>query len=121
MHELSLMEGIIQRAAAALAPYAAVKVNSLTVKTGVLANIMPAAFAFAFEALSAGTVFAGARLITETLPIAARCRDCGREFTRGKLPLVCPGCGKSEAEIVGGDEVYLVSLDFDEEGEAVAD
>ena len=121
MHELSLMEGIMQRAAAALAPYAAVKVNSLTVRTGALANIMPAAFAFAFEALSAGTVFAGARLITETLPISARCRDCGREFESESLPLVCPTCASREVEIIGGDEVYLVSLDFDEEGEAIAD
>lgn len=33
------------------------KVNSLTVKVGVLANVLPAAFEFAFEALTDDTIF----------------------------------------------------------------
>lgn len=121
MHELSLMEGIFSRAETALAPYGAVKVNSLTVRIGPLANIMPTAFDFAFEALSKGNVFDGARLIVEHLPISARCQGCGREFDSQALPLICPGCAGREVMVTGGDEVYLANIDFNEEGEAVAD
>lgn len=38
MHEMSLMEGILNRAVDALSEYTVAKVNSLTVKVGVLAN-----------------------------------------------------------------------------------
>ena len=56
MHEMSLMEGILNRAADALSEYKVAKVNSLTVRVGVLANVMPAAFEFAFEALTDDTI-----------------------------------------------------------------
>lgn len=82
---------------------------------------MPAAFDFAFESLSVGTLFNGARLIVETLPISARCQACGQEFTSPALPLVCPSCAGREVEVTGGDEVYLTSIDFEEEGETLAD
>ncbi|NLF80534.1 MAG: hydrogenase maturation nickel metallochaperone HypA [Clostridia bacterium] len=121
MHELSLMDGIFSRAEAALKPYGSVKVNSLTVRIGPLANIMPAAFDFAFEALSAGGIFEGAQLITEPLPITARCQACDREFASRALPLICPDCAAREVMVTGGDEVYLASIDFNEEGEAIAD
>ena len=75
MHEMSLMEGILNRAADALSEYKVAKVNSLTVRVGVLANVMPAAFEFAFEALTDDTIFSGARLITEVLQMCIRDRS----------------------------------------------
>ena len=62
MHEMSLMSNLLERAKEALCPYDVRKVNSITVQAGPLANIMPAAFEFAFETLSAGTIFDGAEL-----------------------------------------------------------
>jgi hydrogenase nickel incorporation protein HypA/HybF len=117
MHEMSLMEGLLQRATDSLAPYRVEKVNRLIVRAGVLANIMPAAFEFAFEALSADTVFAGAELSMEKLPIEALCSGCGKTFTSETLPLICPECAKTASKIISGSEVYLASIDFEEEGE----
>lgn len=121
MHEMSLMESLLQRGQSFLAPYKVEKVNHLIVRAGVLANIMPDAFAFAFEALSADTLFAGAELIVEKLPIRARCPACGKIFTSETLPLICPGCDNTAVEIVDGSEVYLASIDFEEEGESDED
>ena len=114
MHEMSLMEGILNRATAALADYDVAKVNSLTVKVGVLANVMPAAFEFAFEALTVDTIFAGAQLKTYALPIKARCGQCQAVFEQAALPLACPKCGQLASEIIDGTAVYLASIDFEE-------
>ena len=114
MHEMSLMEGILNRAADALSEYKVAKVNSLTVRVGVLANVMPAAFEFAFEALTDDTIFSGARLITEVLPIKTRCPQCGKIFEQEHSPLRCPDCHTASEEILAGTEVYLASIDFEE-------
>ena len=117
MHEMSLMEGILQRAEAALAEYQVKKVNSITVKLSPLANIMPDAFAFAFEALTTGTVFDGSQLITQMLPLTAFCDQCQKKFEDTAIPPHCPSCGAVAKEILSGAEVYLASIDFDEEDE----
>ena len=114
MHEMSLMEGILNRAQAALAGYKVAKVNSITVKVGVLANVMPAAFDFAFEVLSKDTMLSGAQLITHLLPISARCPQCGEVFEQTNIPLQCPNCQVASGEVLGGTEVYLESIDFEE-------
>ena len=57
---------VYKRQADALSEYKVAKVNSLTVRVGVLANVMPAAFEFAFEALTDDTIFSGARPVSYT-------------------------------------------------------
>lgn len=118
MHEMSLMSGILSRAAAALQPYEVEQVKSITVQVGVLANVLPAAFDFAFEALCEDSIFAKAELICETKPIEAECLSCGRLFSSDSLPLICPKCEGREVKIIAGDEVLLLSINFDEKGES---
>ncbi len=121
MHEMSLMSGILAKAEQALEPYQVRQINSITVQAGVLANLLPDAFAFAFECLSGGTVFAGAKLITEQRPITARCQQCNIQFEEESLPLICPQCHDNQIVIISGDEVFLTSIDFEEEGANNAD
>ncbi len=117
MHETALMQNILAAAAQALAPYRVKRVNTLEVRAGVLANVLPDAFFFAFEALAQGTVFAGACLQVEKTPLGARCLDCGATYESFTLPPVCPQCGSRRPEILNGTEVLLASIDFDEEDE----
>ncbi len=113
MHELSLIQGVLETAEKLLAPYQAKRVNTLTVSAGVLANIMPEALDYAFLALTQGTLFQGARLILEKRPLTALCQDCGGDYESATLPPVCPICGSHRAEIVNGGEVLLTHIDFD--------
>ena len=61
MHEMSLMQGVLDTAQKVLADYQVKRVNELTVSAGVLANLLPDAFDYAFVALSQGTMFEGAQ------------------------------------------------------------
>lgn len=114
MHEMSLMQGILERATEALSGYQVAKVNSLHVKIGVLANIMPEAFDFAFEVLTQDSIFAGAQLMTDILPLQARCSQCGRVFEQEQISLICPYCQLPTGKVISGGEVYLASIDFEE-------
>jgi len=114
MHEMSLMSNLLERAKEALCPYDVRKVNSITVQTGPLANIMPAAFEFAFETLSAGTIFDGAELITEQLPICVKCSCCGNISKVQRMPEKCPVCAGEGLSITEGAEVYISAIDFEE-------
>lgn len=115
MHETSLMQNILAAAAQALAPYRVARVNELQVRAGILANVLPDAFSFAFEALSQGTLFDGAALRVEKTPLTACCQACGAVFTSFDVPPACPACGSHDQQITGGAEVLLASIDFDEE------
>lgn len=115
MHETSLMEQVLRIAESELAMYQVSKVNELELEIGVLANVIPEALEFAFEALGPGTLCKGARLKLVTVPAALLCQDCGHEFHAEKLPAPCPNCESKEAKITGGTEVLLKSIDFEEE------
>lgn len=114
MHEMSLMQGIMAAAAEALKPYRVRRVTAVTVRAGMLANIMPGALSFAFEMQSEGTPFAGASFQLEVAPLTARCRDCGCEYESSTLPPMCPQCHSFQAEILSGGEVLVESIDFEE-------
>ena len=114
MHEASLMGNLLTIAEESLSGYNVTKINCLNIKAGKLANILPDALIFAFQSL-AEAPFAGARLEIEVLPITARCLDCGAEYQSMDIPLVCPDCGSNMAAIISGSEVYLDSIDFDQE------
>ena len=118
MHETALLQNLLSAAEEALAPYEVEKVERLTVKAGVLANLLPDALDFAFETLTPGTIFAAAELVVETLPIGARCLGCGAEYAAEKLPAACPRCGGEQAEVLSGTEAYLDNIEFSLKGES---
>ncbi|MCR4963635.1 MAG: hydrogenase maturation nickel metallochaperone HypA [Firmicutes bacterium] len=115
MHEASLMENILRSAQAALASYRVDRVNALYVRAGKMANVMPHALQFAFQSQTESGLFAGAVLHLQIEPVSARCRRCGLDYQSEIIPLTCPACASHDAEITGGDSVYLSSIDFDGE------
>ena len=114
MHETALMESMLSIAKEQLYAFNISKVNQVTLKVGRLANVLPDALSFAFEAVSAGTIFAGAELKQEFMPFIARCQSCAQTYESMDLPPVCPHCNAHGVDIIDGTEVYLDSIDFDE-------
>jgi hydrogenase nickel incorporation protein HypA/HybF len=118
MHETSLIQQLLSMAEKSLAPYEVEKVNQLILKKGPLANVVDAALEFAFAALIKDSIFAGAEMIIEDLPIEAVCNQCQSNYQASVLPLCCPVCGSNLADIKSGTEIYLDSIDFEEKDSA---
>lgn len=115
MHETVLMQNLITTAEQALVGHHITKVNRINISVGKLSNVLPDAMRFAFEALTQEGVFVGAELEMAFLPIVACCEICRNEYQTDGFPIVCPECGSNQFKIIAGEEVYIDSIDCEEE------
>lgn len=117
MHELSICEGILDVATAALEgqPRPLPHVTGITVRIGRLSSVVPDTLRHYFAILAPGTLLEGAALIIEEVPIRGRCADCGARFEIETLSFTCPLCGGGLVELVSGRELEVVSLDTADE------
>lgn len=115
MHETALTGNLIDVALNALSKQKIKRVNCITVSVGVLAGVLPAAMEFAFEAMTAGTILEGSELVLETSPAVMRCSECSYEYESSSFPYTCPVCGSTRFSIVRGEEVFIKTIDCEEE------
>lgn len=117
MHELSICQGIIEVARAALddLPRPLPRVSRITVRIGRLTAVVPDSLRYHFDVLAPGTILDGAILVIEEVSVRGRCADCGARFTIDTLSFTCPTCGSGLVELLSGRELQVVSLDTAEE------
>jgi hydrogenase nickel incorporation protein HypA/HybF len=116
LHEASLAQdllGIIERA---IEGHAVKRVTRAHLVLGRMSAVEPDSLTFAFDVLGKGTPCEGAVLEIEPVPVAIRC-SCGYEGEPDGEFLGCPRC-KGPAVLVRGREMYLSSIDVEEEGDA---
>jgi hydrogenase nickel incorporation protein HypA/HybF len=119
MHEVSLMQRVLEIARAEAQRHGAERVHRLRLRVGPLAGVVPEALEFAFDVVMRGTMVEGAALEVEYLPWRGRCPSCGTKFEpAGPGDFGCPSCGFEATEILGGRELELVSLEVSGAGSA---
>lgn len=111
MHETALMQTLIETVLQAAADHNVARVNRVVMSVGKLANVLPDALNFAFEALTQEGIMKGAELEIKHVPATARCESCGHEYRAAEFPILCPLCGSRNFVITGGEEVYIESID----------
>jgi len=113
MHELSVALALLEQVEAVAERNRAERVSRVTVTVGALSGVDPAALRLAFPVAAEETRAAAARLDIVDQPARARCRDCGHE-SAPEFPLaVCAACGSTDAEILGGRDLVLTSVELD--------
>ena len=115
MHELSIVTSLLSLVEEELKKRQLEKLLVVRVRHGALANIVPEAMSFAFEALTQGGPFDGARLELEEEAVVLRC-SCGSRFSpeqkRELLFAPCPACGETLGHTVEkGRELYLQHIE----------
>ena len=78
---------------------------------------MPDALVFAYELLTRDTPAAGSRLELRIRPLEARCLSCGWQGALEPPVFLCGACGQGGIELLGGNELYLESLEVARDGE----
>lgn len=115
MHESSLALSILDIASEKCAEKNCTAVDSIRVRIGALAGVMPDALRFAFDSLKENTVSAKARLIIDAVPVGGRCNDCGKEFdVESDQPIVfsCPLCNSANFVIERGREMEVDEMEM---------
>lgn len=115
MHELSLVAGMFEALEAEVAKYGRAKVNSVTIKVGVLSGAVPDLIESAFDTYKAGTFADGAVLTVISVKPSFRCRACGGQTFREELNYSCAACGSRDVELVSGDELIIEKVEIETE------
>ena len=110
MHELSIVQSIVQIAEEQVRKAGAQTVDSIELEIGTLAGVEWDALDFAWQAGVPRTVLAQAERIVHRLPARARCSGCSTEFDLEEWFGPCPHCGETFSDLLQGRELRVKSL-----------
>lgn len=113
MHELSLMESVLEIVEDEAAKAGATSVRMVKLVIGELSHVEPEAMAFCFEAVTRGTIADGARLEIERVPGRGWCLACGETVEISERFGTCPKCGGHEVQMTGGDDLRVAELEVE--------
>ena len=116
MHELSVVEGIRELVLLHARSAGVSRVLSVCVAIADFSSYLEDAMAIYWEAASAATEAAGARIDFVRVRAQAICLDCAKSFTVGKC-LRCPECCSEWVKLTTEQECYVESIEV----ESVAD
>ena len=114
MHEASIALSILDIVQSKCREEGCRSVDSIRVRIGKAAGILPDSLIFAFDASKDNTVAKNATLTVETVPVGGTCHDCKKEFTVEDVQYVfsCPHCGSKSFEITSGREMEIVDMEI---------
>jgi len=112
LHELAIADSVVQIASRHAAGR---QVTKVYLKVGHLRQVVSSALAFGFELVAQGTPVEGADLEIEEVPVRGKCRECGAESRPKAFPLQCGACGGLDLLILEGEELYVASLELEEQ------
>lgn len=114
MHEMSIAHSLVGIIEQEMARNNVTRLIRVRVKYGRISAIVPEALQTAFEVMTMDTPMQGAKLEIEEVPLAARCRECKKEFSpEGDLMIMtCPHCSAEFGhEIISGKDLYIDELE----------
>ena len=118
MHELAIAGHVVEIAARHAGGR---RVTKVYLKVGHLRQVVPSALSFSFDLVAQGTSVEEAELVLEEVPAAGLCRGCGAESRLEAFPLRCGVCGELDLEITQGEDLYVESLEMEENEKLTAD
>jgi hydrogenase nickel incorporation protein HypA/HybF len=114
MHELSLMQGILDSIEPVAQENGASRVTEIALTIGEMTEVVEEAMQFAFEALTQDEdLYEGAQLTMNFVAPKSKCLDCGTEFEHDRYHLRCPECNSGATMILEGKELHIASIEVD--------
>ena len=117
MHEMSLTTSLLKIITEEMAKAGKTRLIRVTMRYGVLSNVLPEAMSTAFELLTANTPLEGAELILLEEPATLACSGCDHIFKPGgrrDLFMPCPSCGRELGhQVITGKGLYLDSMEVE--------
>ena len=111
MHEMSLAEGVLQviEDAARQDPFS--QVVAVWLEIGELSGVEPEALAFCFDAVTRGSVAAGACLEIVAVPGQAWCAACHQSVPVKEIFDACPHCGGYPLQVTDGRQMRVKEIE----------
>ena len=113
MHEMSIAQGLIDVLKEEMLKHNAKSLRSVRLNIGQMTAIVPDALSFCFQVITDGTEFEGAKLIMDIIPLLGHCSACQEEFEIMDYAFVCPSCGSTNINTIGGRDLSIVEMEVD--------
>ncbi len=110
MHELAIIEGVLETVTEVAAAHQLSRVTRVEMVIGRMHHLVPAMLVFAFETSAKGTLAEKCKLVIEWQPVFVSCRDCSAESEISERLFICPSCGSFRLNTLSGKELYIKSL-----------
>jgi hydrogenase nickel incorporation protein HypA/HybF len=112
MHEASIAISLIETVSDLCQQEGYNSIESVRLKVGRAAGILPDALLFAFDVAKSDTLANKAKLIIEYVPLGGFCSDCGSQFdSEERYIYACPACKSSAIKITRGDELQIIDME----------
>lgn len=112
MHEMGIALQIIEIAASSIPEdMKEARVKKVNLKVGKLSAVVPTSLKFCFEIAAKDTRLSGAELDIEEIPVLAKCRECGTEWTINDPVFTCVKCGSGSIDVISGRELDIASIE----------
>jgi hydrogenase nickel incorporation protein HypA/HybF len=115
VHELSLIQGLMDRLDQVVKENNAKGVKAIWLKVGPLSGVEPQLLETAFDFFSKEGIAAGAKLHIDSPMATMNCESCGAEPQREYLTLSCSECGAPLPVSDGSQSLMLEQLELDME------
>jgi len=116
MHEMSIIESLLETVNAERQAYPNARVVSVRVRVGALRLVVPEVMESCYAAATLDTPLEGSRLELEPVAARARCPQCRCEFGVEEQWFECPKCQSVGGELLSGQELDLVNIELEETG-----
>jgi hydrogenase nickel incorporation protein HypA/HybF len=113
MHELAITRSMLGLVLDKAEEAGAKRVERVNLVIGETTGFVGTSVQTYFDILSRDTIAEQAELAFRTVPATGRCRDCGRTFELKRLEWTCPGCQGSNIQLVGGNELFVESIEVE--------
>jgi hydrogenase nickel incorporation protein HypA/HybF len=92
------------------------KIRRIVFQAGRMNAIIPESLTFSFDTIKKyHSNLAEAELVIQILPITVHCQSCGAESTIDEPEFICQHCSGTEIEMLSGSEMFVESIEIDEE------
>jgi hydrogenase nickel incorporation protein HypA/HybF len=114
MHELAIMENVLDIAVDFGKKNNAKEIVQINIVLGAVSNVIPKWTRLFFEMIAKDTIAEKATLEFEILPAYVKCRKCGSVSAIKTDPptFVCQICGSDEVHLLSGREFQIKSIEI---------
>ncbi len=111
MHELGIMQNIVNTVQEYAEENQIPRVFKVIVEVGQLSGVVPESLEFCFVLCAKGTVLEGAGLEIQRVAAIGRCKQCSEEFDLLANDFACPSCPGAAWDVVSGKELVIKGLE----------
>lgn len=117
MHELSIVQNIVETADAFAKERNIENVRFLTVTIGESTGVLPRYVRMYYKEVCEGTSLEGSEIRIEEIHTECFCKNCGEVFMpvqkNHHMNIYCPACGSDDYEILHGNELTIKEIGFE--------